>query len=130
LVLTLALVVGAGSVTPSFGIWPFSRRDKDVVPDALPYTVEVVFNGGTRREQRALRNSSNLYALRREPPSGIVGLLSRARADVPRRFMRARSRSPSTAARSLRSARSTMCPPDRCRSGSRSPRASRSTSGP
>ena len=54
------------------------------MPDALPYTVEVVFNGGTRREQRALRNSSNLYALRREPPSGIVGLLARARADVPR----------------------------------------------
>src|SRR5690606_2414560 len=48
------------------------------------YTVEFVFNGGTRREQRNLRNSSNLYALRREPPSGIVGLLARARADVPR----------------------------------------------
>lgn len=84
MVLALALVVGVGSATPSFGIWPFSRREREVVPDAMPYTVEVVFNGGTRREQRALRNSSNLYALRREPPSGIVGLLARARADVPR----------------------------------------------
>src|SRR5215207_1672876 len=80
MILALALVVGAGSATPSFGIWPFTRREKEPVPDPIPYTVEVVFNGGTRREQKALRNSSNLYVLRREPPSGIVGLLARARA--------------------------------------------------
>ena len=84
MILILTLAVGAGSITPSFGIWPFTRRDQQAVPDPVPYTVEFVFNGGTRREQRNLRNSSNLYALRREPPSGIVGLLARARADVPR----------------------------------------------
>ena len=59
--LTLALVVGVGSVTPSFGIWPFTRRDRDEVPDPIPYTVEFSFNGGTNREQRRLRNSSNLH---------------------------------------------------------------------
>lgn len=84
MVLALALVVGVGSVSPSFGIWPFTRREREAVPDPVPYTIDFVFNGGTRREQRNLRNSSNLYALRREPPSGIVGLLARARADVPR----------------------------------------------
>ncbi|HET7716730.1 MAG TPA: autotransporter assembly complex family protein [Bauldia sp.] len=82
--LALALAVGVGSVTPSFGIWPFTRRDRDEVPDPLPYTVEFTFIGGTRSEQRRIRSSSNLHALRREPPSGIVGLLARARSDVGR----------------------------------------------
>ncbi|MCB1499770.1 MAG: outer membrane protein assembly factor [Bauldia sp.] len=84
MVLAVALMVGVGSATPSFGIWPFSRREQQAVPDPVPYEVDFVFNGGTRREQKSLRNSTNLYALRREPPSGIVGLLARARADVGR----------------------------------------------
>lgn len=50
----------------------------------MPYTVEVIFNGGTRSQQRSIRGASNLHALRREPPSGMVGLLARARADVAR----------------------------------------------
>ena len=77
-------MVGVGSVTPSFGIWPFTRKDRDEVPDPIAYTVEFSFSGGTNREQKRLRNSSNLYALRREPPSGLVGLLARARSDISR----------------------------------------------
>jgi translocation and assembly module TamA len=81
----LALVVGVGSVTPSFGIWPFTRRDRDTAaPDPVPYTVDFAVIGAGGRLARTLRRSSNLYALRREPPSGMVGLLARARADVAR----------------------------------------------
>ena len=76
--------MGIGSVTPSFGIWPFTRKERDAVPDPVPYTIDFEFNGGTRREQRSIRSASNLYALRREPPSGLVGLLARARTDVSR----------------------------------------------
>ncbi len=83
-VVAIAFAVGMGSIAPSFAIWPFTRRERADVPDPVSYTVEVVFNGGTRSQQRSIRSASNLYALRREPPSGIVGLLSRARADVGR----------------------------------------------
>jgi len=82
--MAIALAVGIGSVTPSFGIWPFTRREREVVPDPTPYTIDFEFNGGTRSQQRSIRGASNLYALRREPPSGVVGLLARARADVGR----------------------------------------------
>lgn len=83
-VVAIALAVGVGSVTPSFGIWPFTRRERVEVPDPTPYTIDFEFNGGTRSQQRSIRGASNLYALRREPPSGVVGLLARARADVGR----------------------------------------------
>jgi len=83
-VLAIAIAVGIGSVTPSFGIWPFTRKERDAVPDPVPYTIDFEFDGGTRREQRSIRSASNLYVLRREPPSGLVGLLSRARTDVSR----------------------------------------------
>jgi translocation and assembly module TamA len=84
--LTLAVAVGVGSVSPSFGIWPFTRRDRDLeaIPDPTPYTIEINVIGGNRRLDRTLRNSSNLYVLRRTPPSGLVGLLARARNDVAR----------------------------------------------
>jgi len=84
LILAIAFVVGVGSVTPSFGIWPFTRRETQAVPDPVPYTIDFEFEGGTRREQRSIRSASNLYALRREPTSGMVGLLSRARGDIAR----------------------------------------------
>ena len=82
--MAIALAVGIGSVTPSFGIWPFTRREREAVPDPTPYIIDFEFNGGTRSQQRGIRSASTLYALRREPPSGVVGLLARARADVGR----------------------------------------------
>jgi len=50
-------------------------------PDATPYTVEIVVNGGGRDLRKAVEAASNLESLKARPPSGAAGLVRRALAD-------------------------------------------------
>lgn len=81
--LSVAFVLLDGD-TRSHAFWPFTKRDKveEIVPDPVTYTVEIEVVGGSRRFDRTLRNASSLYAKRKTPTSGMVGLLARARQDV------------------------------------------------
>jgi len=83
LALILALVV-ASAATPSFAIWPFTRKDAttEPVPDPVTYTLDIQAVGGNRRLDRDLRSASSLYTRRKTPASGVVGLLARAREDL------------------------------------------------
>ncbi len=83
MVLTAILIADA-AMTPSFAIWPFTRKDnvEAAVPDPVTYTIDVEVVGGSRSFQRSLRNAASLYSRRKTPASGLVGLMARARADI------------------------------------------------
>lgn len=54
------------------------------MPDPLPYTANLVVEGGDRRLNKALSKASGLVSQERSPPSGVTGLLARARQDLGR----------------------------------------------
>jgi translocation and assembly module TamA len=64
-------------------LWPFGRKSvEEPVPDPLPYSVNLVVEGGDRRLTKALSRASSLVEREESPPSGLTGLLARARQDV------------------------------------------------
>src|SRR5690606_4897722 len=54
------------------------------VPDAQPYTLEIVVAGGDASLERGVRNASALAREADRPPPGTAGLLARARGDFGR----------------------------------------------
>lgn len=64
-------------------LWPFGKKTvEEPLPDPLPYSVSLVVEGGDRRLTKALRRASSLVTREDSPPSGVTGLLARARQDV------------------------------------------------
>jgi translocation and assembly module TamA len=62
--------------------WPFNRNKvEEVVPDPFPYTATLTVQGDDRRLTRQLKRASNLIGQQKTPPSGLAGLLARARQD-------------------------------------------------
>lgn len=57
---------------------------EEPVPDPLPYNVRLTVEGGDRRLNKALSRGSVLVQREKSPPSGLTGLLARARQDVGR----------------------------------------------
>ena len=89
LALIVATALSAGSLAPAAAdlrdLWPFGRKKaEEPVPDPFPYTVSLNIDGGDRRMNKALSRASNLVERRKIPPSGLTGLLARARQDVGR----------------------------------------------
>jgi translocation and assembly module TamA len=79
----IALAVGIGSVTPSFGIWPFTRREREAIPDPTPYTIDFEFP--TAAPEASSAASGRLQSLRTPSRAAVRrSRLSRARADVGR----------------------------------------------
>ncbi|HEX9906101.1 MAG TPA: autotransporter assembly complex family protein [Propylenella sp.] len=68
-----------------FGREFFEREDETiVVPDAQPYALEFVVEGGDVDLSRAIRNASALAREEGRPPPGAAGLIARARGDYGR----------------------------------------------
>jgi translocation and assembly module TamA len=66
-------------------LWPFGKKSvEEPVPDPLPYSVNLDVEGGDRRLEKALSRASTLVERKDSPPSGVTGLLARARQDVAR----------------------------------------------
>lgn len=87
LALIVALALSAGPLAPAEAdfrdLWPFGRKAaEEPVPDPFPYTVSLNVDGGDRRVTKALSRASSLVQRRKNPPSGLTGLLARARQDV------------------------------------------------
>lgn len=65
--------------------WPFGRKTVEApVPDALAYTVTLNAADADRKLAKALNQASALVSEQKTPAAGLVGLLARARQDVPR----------------------------------------------
>ena len=78
-----------GTITPSSAAlrdwWPFGKKTaEDVVPDPLPYSAKLVAEGADRRLRKALSRASGLIERQKTPPSGLTGLIARARQDIGR----------------------------------------------
>jgi translocation and assembly module TamA len=87
--LLAVIAVSSGAVAPAAAdlrdLWPFGRKKaEEPVPDPFPYAVTLNIDGGDRRVRKALSRASNLVENRKTPPSGLTGLLARARQDVGR----------------------------------------------
>jgi len=86
----LILIAAAGFPQPSGALdlsrlWPFGAKEsRQAVPDATPYKLSFVVTGADRGLERKLRSASVLYGQRKTPPSGLVGLLARARQETTR----------------------------------------------
>jgi translocation and assembly module TamA len=86
----LLALIAVGVASPSFGfdlrsLWPFGHKEAAApVPDPTPYRIDLQVTGGDSRLAKKLRGASVLVSERKTPPSGIVGLLARARQDVAR----------------------------------------------
>ncbi len=65
-------------------LFNFGKTAEEPVPDPVPYTLTFTVEGGDRKLEKALRGVSNLVEREKSPPSGLVGLLARARQDVAR----------------------------------------------
>lgn len=86
---SLVCVLALGACAPAWAalsdLWPFGHKeDAQPVPDALPYVATLTAPDADRRLEKALRQASNLVSEQKKPPSGLVGLLARARQDIPR----------------------------------------------
>lgn len=65
--------------------WPFGKKAaEEVVPDPLPYSATLVAEGADRRLRKALSRASGLIEGQKTPPSGLTGLIARARQDIGR----------------------------------------------
>lgn len=88
LALSLAAAIAAGTATPSHAflgsLFNFGKTAEEPVPDPVPYTLTFTVEGADRKLEKALRAASNLVERENSPPSGLVGLLARARQDVSR----------------------------------------------
>jgi translocation and assembly module TamA len=86
----LLALIAAALATPSFGfdfrsLWPFARKEAAApIPDPIPYAVTFTVERGDASLAKKLRTASLLVAQKKTPPSGVVGLLARARQDVAR----------------------------------------------
>jgi translocation and assembly module TamA len=79
----------SGAIAPAAAdlrdLWPFGRKKvEEPVPDPFPYTVSLNVEGGDRRVRKALSRASNLVESEATLPSGLTGLLARARQDIGR----------------------------------------------
>ncbi len=64
-------------------LWPFgSSTPKETIPNPLPYTVTFSAPGAGWGLERSLRQASDLVNRRQTPPSGLVGLIARAKQDL------------------------------------------------
>lgn len=84
---TMVVAAVAGPVSAAAfdlrSLWPFGRKaELDKIPDPTPYILSFEVGSDERRLTRELRQASVLYANRKTPPSGLAGLLARARQDV------------------------------------------------
>jgi translocation and assembly module TamA len=89
LALSAFTAVALGMVGPASAglrdLWPFGKKTvEEPVPDPLPYSVNLVVEGGDRRLNKTLSRASMLVDREDSPPSGVTGLLARARQDVSR----------------------------------------------
>jgi translocation and assembly module TamA len=62
--------------------WPFGKKAEAPVPDPFPYTATLEVVGGDRKIEKTLSRASTLMQRQDLPPSGLMGLLARARQDV------------------------------------------------
>lgn len=62
-------------------LWPFGKKEAPV-PDPTPYRVDFQVDGDDAKLAKELRKASGLVADQKVPPSGLVGLLGRARQDI------------------------------------------------
>ncbi|WP_244669746.1 autotransporter assembly complex family protein [Kaistia sp. 32K] len=60
----------------------FGKEKVEPVADAVPYKPTVNVPDAARSLRKAITAASNLYSMRKSPPSGAAGLLRRARADI------------------------------------------------
>jgi len=89
LALLVATAVSVATIAPASAglrdLWPFGKKSaEEPVPDPLPYSVRLNVEGGDRRLNKALSRASVLVTREDSPPSGVTGLLARARNDVSR----------------------------------------------
>lgn len=81
----VALATFAPATAGLRDLWPFGRKSaEEPVPDPLPYSVNLIVEGGDRRLNKTLSRASVLVEREESPPSGVTGLLARARQDVSR----------------------------------------------
>ena len=78
-----------GTVSPSSAalrdLWPFGKKTvEEPIPDPLPYAATLIVEGGDRKLRKALTKASGLVGSEKTPPSGLTGLISRARQDLGR----------------------------------------------
>ncbi|MEO8132481.1 MAG: hypothetical protein ABI831_00670, partial [Betaproteobacteria bacterium] len=85
--LAISLSTTAMPCAAAFDWWPFGRKteaDTGTVPDPLPYTAALTVTGADSRLEKALRNESGLIENEKKLPSGLSGLIARARQDIAR----------------------------------------------
>ena len=83
--LVVTLMLTAAPCAAAFDWWPFgSKADAEPVPDPMPYTVELTVADGDSRIEKALRSASGLIESQDKPPSGLGGLIARAKQDTAR----------------------------------------------
>ena len=69
----------------AFDWWPFGQESEaETLPDPQPYTVTLTVTGGDSQLEKTLRNASGLVESEKKPPSGVSGLIARAKQDIPR----------------------------------------------
>ena len=90
LALASACILSLAAVAPAFPLELFGRKffeAKDetiVVPDAQPYTLDLIVTGGDDDLSKSIRNASSLAREEERPPPGTAGLIARARGDYGR----------------------------------------------
>jgi translocation and assembly module TamA len=83
--MTVALATIAPASAGLRDLWPFGKKaSEEPVPDPLPYKVRLTVEGSDRKLNKALSRASVLVDREDSPPSGVTGLLARARQDVGR----------------------------------------------
>lgn len=69
----------------AFDWWPFGRKadaEAEAVPDPVPYQAALTVTDADRKLEKALREASGLVENERKPPSGLSGLIARAKQDT------------------------------------------------
>ena len=83
--LILALSLTAAPCAAAFDWWPFGREDAAAAtPDPLPYKATLTLTDADSGLEKALRKASGLVENEDKPPSGLLGLIARARQDTAR----------------------------------------------
>lgn len=81
-VATISIPLEPAAALELFGIKLFGDKSEEVeVENPLPYETSLTVSGADGTLQKTLQSGSLLIATERNPPSGTVGLLSRARQD-------------------------------------------------
>ncbi len=89
--LLIIAAVSCGMAVPAHAdlrnLWPFRDRvpqETEAVPDPFPYAPTISVSGADNRVQKRIADTSVLIEREDSPPSGLSGLISRARQDVAR----------------------------------------------